>query len=157
MGRFELKIAVHHYIPGAAIHSKIALGALFPDSHGYHMFGAGGEVSLGVKVVFELFMGFKKAEGVSLQNKGGFKVNLALPPDVVFEIEWLDADSKGQQSLNGLHGDMVEECVKTLFGFLSGRPVRSAGWAAHLAQLKPDLGLKAKFAVPRISSEHACS
>eukprot|EP00892_Ulva_mutabilis_P005439 jgi/Ulvmu1/3267/UM151_0015.1 len=100
-------------IQGVGARVQVALGALFPDTNGYRMYGVGGELALKLKLDFELFVGYK-------DSGDGFKLVLAVPPGVVFEVEWLAADEEGKSALGGLRVTGLENLARNLKKYLQG-------------------------------------
>eukprot|EP00892_Ulva_mutabilis_P005438 jgi/Ulvmu1/3266/UM151_0014.1 len=102
-------------IVGFGARAQVGLGALFPDTQGYRMHGVGGEVVLKVKLDFELFIGYK-------EDFSGFRLVLAVPGGVVFEVEWLDADEEGKSALGGLNITGLVKLADQLKEFVQGVP-----------------------------------
>lgn len=107
-------------VSGVGVRGQVGLGKLWPDTKGYRMFGVGGEISASIKLKVDLFVGFK-------DDASAFRLILGLPPGLLIEVEWLDADSDGRSLLGRFDDTVVEDIARIVRELLISGPYITVG------------------------------
>ena len=89
---------------GVGIRGEIGLGAFFPDTDGYRMFGVGGEVSAAAKLKVDVFMGYK-------EDGSAFRIVLGAPPGIACEIEFKHAFEEPGKVIRALGPHSVAQAL----------------------------------------------
>ena len=107
-------------VSGVGLRGQIGLGKFWPDTKGYRMFGAGGEISLKLKLKVDLFIGFK-------DDGSAFRLVIGLPPGLLIQVEWLAADSEGRNVLSRFNDTVVEDIARLVRELLLFGPYVTVG------------------------------